>query len=433
MSADWDVLFGDTEDEEEVSSEIDEEMDDEDYTDIDEDDEEEAKTKKKEKSKKEKKPKGKKGGLFGNLKKDKTKEISANEEETDADDDDGNQNDEPVRESVHGLKKKQKKEFDPYANSKASPVKIIIAGAGVVAVIAVIAIVGLASNKKTQSLTEANQNLTQQIASRTVNVYTAKRDIAKGDEIILFGDNANAELSQVYTSLSQDSYVQDGETGYAQVDISAGMPIMANEIGDTNPVTALADAIAEAENEYTKAKTMPYRITADFVDLSTGNTLVESRDLLLDAGANEKAFNTEAEDVDGYALKTIQVDGESVHAYGISEKSMKGGIVSMYYYTTKGGWGRHEMKGNIRVTFGYVKKDDPSAKETDVFDDSAWIEEPIEAEGTVTTETDTSEDDSSEAVTESLEKAEVTETETAENTESTDDIVETTESTTENN
>ena len=275
------------------------------------------------------------------------------------------------REHVHGLKKKS-------GNGKAKG-----AAGKVATVIAVVAAVGIAgglsfavTNGQITELKQANSNLTTQIANQTMNVYTAKKDIAKGDEIIVSGDMANVEISQVYTSLPESSYINDATTGYAQVDIKAGEPVMVSEIGATNPVSELNDAIASIKAEYNKAKEMPYKISADFIDLNTGNTLAESRDLTLDPGANEKAFNTEAETIDGYVLKSIQVDKEGVHAYGVSEKSMKEGIVTMYYYTTKAGWGRHEIKGNIRVTFGYVKKDDPSLEEegvSDVMDDSAWI------------------------------------------------------------
>lgn len=361
---DFVVAEDDDDNDDNYSDEEDDDEDDEDndYEDED-DDEEDARPKKK----------GLKFGFSGKGSKKKPKEEKPKKE---------------TIKSVHGLKRKESKERDPYKESKGSPAKLIIAGVGVVAVIGVIIAAGGVMNSKISKLNSSNENLTQQIASRTINVYVAKRDIAKGDEIIVSGDNANVSLSQIYTSLSSSSYIDDTASGYAQVDIASGMPVMVNDIGNTNPVTALSDAVAEFKAEYTKAKEIPYRITADFVEAGTGNALVESRDLTLDAGANEKAFNIEAESIDGYVLKTIQVDGESVHAYGVSEKSMKQGIVNMYYYTTKGGWGRHEMKGNIRVTYTYVKKSDPSAEETDVFDDSAWIDttEAANNEESVTTE-----------------------------------------------
>lgn len=298
----------------------------------------------------------------------------------------------PPRSHVHGLKKKD-------GGKKGVGGKIAAAGLISAAVVAAGFIGTSAMNGQIRSLKQSNQNLTDQIASQSMNVYTAKRDIKKGDELITSGDQANVELSQIYTSLPETEYISGTTTGYAQVDISAGEPVMAYTIGDTNPVSELNDAIAAVKAEDGKAKEMPYKITADFVDLSTGNTLAESRDLLLDPGANEKAFNTEAETIDGYVLKSIQVDKEGVHAYGVSEKSMKEGIVTMYYFTTKGGWGRHEIKGNIRVTYGYVKKDDPSLSEegsTDVMDDSAWIQtentEQSQTEDAAESGTDTKKD-----------------------------------------
>lgn len=322
------------------------------------------------------------------------------------------------RSHVHGLKKKSG------GNAKGVAGKV----ATVVAVVAAVGIAGglglAAANGQISELKQSNSNLTAQIASHAMNVYTAKRDLQRGDEIITSGDLANVEISQVYTSLPESDYINDTTTGYVQVDIKAGEPIMASEIGATNPVSELNDAIAAVEAENNKAKEMPYKISADFVDLNTGNALAESRDLTLDPGANEKAFNTEAENIDGYVLKSIQVDKEGVHAYGVSEKSMKEGIVTMYYYTTKAGWGRHEIKGNIRVTFGYVKKDDPSLGEdgtSDVMDDSAWI----------TTETDAAEaDGTAEEAAASDENADVQDTKTADTSDETSDKEESGEKTT---
>lgn len=284
------------------------------------------------------------------------------------------------RNNIHGLKRKEPKEVEVvHANSKGG--KIIPIVIGVIVCAGVIVGAWYIAGRQVNNVKETNQNLTQQIENRTRYVYTAKRDLKAGDEIITSGTDANVELSQIYTSLDESAYIDESSSGYVQVDVKAGMPIMSNEIGATNPETEISAAVEEAVSSYTKAKVMPYKITADFIDLATGNSLAESRDLLLDNGANEKAFNTEAETIDGYALSTIKVDGESVHAYGVSEKSMKQGIVSMYYYTSKGGWGRHEIKGNIRVQFGYVKKaDNPNIEETtDVFDDSAWIAEDTTA------------------------------------------------------
>ena len=400
------------------------------------DDEEEVKPSKKKKEK----PAKKKGGLFGKRKQAPREEDSDEDNfEDDLDEEDSSSYDDPSydnaddgmeddeedmddeednphpskpakkikepRDHVHGLKKKGSGKKKG-AGGKIAAVVLIAA-----AVVAAGFLGSSSMNGQIKSLKQSNQNLTDQIASQSMNVYTAKRDIQKGDEIITSGDNANVELSQVYTSLPETEYISEATTGYAQVDIKAGEPVMANTIGDTNPVSELNDAIAAVKAENSKAKVMPYKITADFVDLNTGNTLAESRDLLLDAGANEKAFNTEAETIDGYVLKSIQVDKEGVHAYGISEKSMKEGIVTMYYFTTKGGWGRHEIKGNIRVTYGYVKKDDPSLQEegaTDVMDDSAWIQteekakEETDAPAEVNTEEKTKEDTAKTASTDAV-------------------------------
>lgn len=372
-------------------------FDDDDFLDDSFDDQEATEPVKPEKTKPAKKEKG--GGLF----KKKSKAEPAPEENKLEDDDfdediddeyndssaNGSDEDEPdlqedktkaqtkkktkskERNHVHGLKKKEKSGSGKGTAGKVATVVAVVAAVGVAGGL------GIASaNRSIAKLQQSNENLVTQIASQSMNVYTAKKDIAKGDEIITSGELANVEISQIYTSLPESTYINDTTTGYAQVDIKAGEPVMVSEIGATNPVSELNDAIAAVEAENNKAKEMPYKISADFIDLNTGASLAESRDLTLDPGANEKAFNTEAETIDGYVLKSIQVDKEGVHAYGVSEKSMKEGIVTMYYYTTKAGWGRHEIKGNIRVTYGYVKKDDPSLEEdgaSDVMDDSAWI------------------------------------------------------------
>lgn len=307
----------------------------------------------------------------------------------------------PVK-KVHGLKRKEKKEEDPYdKEDRMNHNKLVIAVIGVVAVAAAVGAGGLVASSRIRSVNETNENLTQQIASRTKNVYTAKRDLQAGDAIVTTGEPANVELSQVYTSLSDSAYISADESGYLKVDIEAGLPVMSYDVGDTSPVDDLNNAVDEATSVYRTAKVMPYKITADFIDLETGNSIAESRDLLLDDGANEKAFNTEAESVDGYILKSIQVDGESTHAYGVSEKSMKEGSVSMYYYTTKGGWGRHEIKGNIRVTYGYQKVNDAASEEeatTDIFDDSQWIDNSAEAAAEESADTEATLDAENDAV-----------------------------------
>lgn len=364
--------YEEEEDVEEVSNDFNNGQKNEDVDDYENEDDESSPSTHKRVNKQEKQSSNKEKKIGGFLKK---KDESAKEKKR------GKAKPEKEK-KVYGLKKKEKKTTE---HKTGSPAKLIGAGIAVAAIIGVAGIGLVIMNGRVGRLNQSNQNLTQQIANQSMNVYTAKRDIKKGDAIITSGDNANVDYSQVYTSLSADNYITMDTTGYAQVDIAAGMPIMANDVGDTNPIQDQEAAVEAVREEYTAAKTIPYKITADFVD-TDGKTLAASRDLTLDAGANEKAFNTEAESIDGYVLKSIQVDGDGVHAFGVSEKSMKQGIVSMYYFTTKAGWGRHEIKGNIRVTYTYIKKDDPTLDEEeveDVMDDSAWIPEQT-AEETAT-------------------------------------------------
>lgn len=200
------------------------------------------------------------------------------------------------------------------------------------------------------------ENLSAQIAANSIVVYTAKEDIKKGDPIITSGDNANAEKSQIYSSIDPSLYIDGTTSSYAQVDIKKGTPIMMCDTGNTAPEDELEKAVQEAKDEMNKPIELPYKLYADYIDEETGATLAGTRPLSLDSGTNEKAFNLEAEDIDGYILSSISIDGKAVHAFGISKKELRAGTVIMYYYTGKSGWDRHEIKGNIHVTFGYTNQ-----------------------------------------------------------------------------
>lgn len=258
--------------------------------------------------------------------------------------------------------KKQKKnrgsrtEEQGRRKSHASVGSILLICTGLVVFILAGSMLIYVENKNAEQYRIEAENLSSQIASNSVVVYTAKTNIKKGDAIITSGDDANVEKSQIYSSLDASFYIQDSASGYAQVDIKKGSPVMACEVNNTAPDAEIEEAVKKTKDEFNKPAELPYRIYADYIDEETGERLAAAKVLTLDPGANEKAFNLEAEDIEGYKLSSISIGGKAVHAFGISKKELKAGTVTMYYYTGKSGWDRHEIKGNIHVTYGYTSQ-----------------------------------------------------------------------------
>ena len=232
-------------------------------------------------------------------------------------------------------------------------------------------------NKNAEQYRAEAENLSSQIAANSIVVYTAKTNIKRGDSVITSGDDANVEKSQIYSSLDPSLYIQDTASGYVQVDIKKGSPVMACEVNDMAPDAELEEAVQKTKDEFNRPAELPYRIYADYVDEKTGERVAATKVLALNPGVNEKAFNLDAEDVEGYKLSSISISGKAVHAFGISKKELKAGTVTMYYYTGKSGWDRHEIKGNIHVTYGYTSQNPAPA---DSASEEAGIPDTEEAE-----------------------------------------------------
>ena len=285
--------------------------------------------------------------------------------------------------------KKQKKnrkdapERKPERKSHASVGSILLICTGLVIFVLVGSTLIYVENKNAEQYRAEAENLSSQIAANSIVVYTAKTNIKRGDSIVTSGDDANVEKSQIYSSLDPSLYIQDTASGYAQVDIKKGSPVMACEVNDMAPDAELEEAVQKTKDEFNKPAELPYRIYADYVNEKTGERVAATKVLALAPGVNEKAFNLDAEDVEGYKLSSISIDGKAVHAFGISKKELKAGTVTMYYYTGKSGWDRHEIKGNIHVTYGYANQNPASAN-------SAFEETGIQA--TAETETQNPED-----------------------------------------
>lgn len=245
--------------------------------------------------------------------------------------------------------------------SRVSVGSILLICTGLVIFVLVGSMLIYVENKNAEQYRAEAENLSSQIAANSIVVYTAKTNIKRGDSVITSGDDANVEKSQIYSSLDPSLYIQDTASGYAQVDIKKGSPVMACEVNDMAPDAELEEAVQKTKDEFNRPAELPYRIYADYVDEKTGERVAATKVLALDPGVNEKAFNLDAEDVEGYKLSSISIGGKAVHAFGISKKELKAGTVTMYYYTGKSGWDRHEIKGNIHVTYGYTSQNPASA------------------------------------------------------------------------
>ena len=230
-----------------------------------------------------------------------------------------------------------------------------------IGIAAIVAIGGLAGTRvltlqnQVASLSIENERLSKGIGDNTMKVYTAKKDLKQGDEIVYSGAEANVEQSQITSSLPESAYLQDGTSGYAQVDIAKDMPVMANEVGDTNPLTAVDDAVAEVEAQYSAAPEIPYTITGDFVDASTGDTIADSITMTLDSGIDEKDFAEYAIGIKGFELSSIVTGKQEISTFGVSEQKDKdGGTQTLYYYTLADGLTRKQITANLHVIFNYV-------------------------------------------------------------------------------
>lgn len=261
--------------------------------------------------------------------------------------------------------------------SRVSVGSILLICTGLVIFVLVGSMLIYVENKNAEQYRAEAENLSSQIAANSIVVYTAKTNIKRGDSVITSGDDANVEKSQIYSSLDPSLYIQDTASGYAQVDIKKGSPVMACEVNDMAPDAELEEAVQKTKDEFNRPAELPYRIYADYVDEKTGERVAATKVLALDPGVNEKAFNLDAEDVEGYKLSSISIGGKAVHAFGISKKELKAGTVTMYYYTGKSGWDRHEIKGNIHVTYGYTSQNPAPADSTSV---EAGIQDTEEAE-----------------------------------------------------
>ena len=268
-------------------------------------------------------------------------------------DDDGLYEEEYYDDTEDESAKKTSKLLNMDGRFKFSPA--IIAMIALAALFAVIIVLGAASfRSKISTLSNSNTDLMQQMANIRQNVYIATNDIHMGDKIVYNGAGANVELTQVYTSVDPTLYVTAEDEGLAQVDIKAGTPVTLAMVGDTDPNERMEPERIIEEVPVEEQIIIPYQITADYINQLTGEKIAESMELQLDAGSNEKAFNMKEAVIDGYVLKSIKIEGNSVHSFGAVKKNLKAGPVMLYYYTNKRGWARVEIKGNIRVEYAYV-------------------------------------------------------------------------------
>ena len=240
-------------------------------------------------------------------------------------------------------------------NNKGVMIKRIISIALILAVAAVTFFVSRGFYNKWVMVNASNESMIRQIDKARKNVYTAVRDIEKGEKIVTSGDDANVEYSQIISSLDEEDYIRSDEDGYAQVAIKAGTPVLLEFVGDEDP-TAIDRARTAVANQ-----TIPYGISAVYVDLDTGEEIKPSTMLSLDPGVNEKSFNTPESQIDGYTLISVACGETPVHSFGVAEKYFSYGTVTMCYYTDQDGWNRHPINSNIVVTYTYISDENMEA------------------------------------------------------------------------
>ena len=252
--------------------------------------------------------------------------------------------------------KKTRKLLNTNGGLKLTPALIALLALAIFLAV-VVFIGGTSMQSRIKALTASNTEMMNQMVNIRQNVYVASQDIAMGDKIVYSGAATNVELTQVYTSVDSTLYVSASDEGLAQVDIKAGTPITMQMVGSVNPLERMAPERIIEEVPVEEQIVIPYQITADFIDLKTGERIAPSVDLQLDPGINEKAFNMKEATMDGWILRSIKIEGNSVHSFGAIKKNLKAGTVWLYYYTNKRGWARVEIKGNIRVEYAYIKDD----------------------------------------------------------------------------
>lgn len=208
-----------------------------------------------------------------------------------------------------------------------------------------------------------NVQMASELSNVRVDLYVASGDIKAGDPIVYEGEGKNVELSQIYSSIPIDYYI-DGETGYAQTDIPEGSPVMKSQVADTEPLLTLEpERIIE---EVPESFSLPYLLTGKHVD-RRGNELHEDTQITLGEGVGEQALWLFQEPVEGYYLDSVTIEGRKVFSIGAERVQDVDGTEMYYYYTSEDALTRTELTEDKEVVFTYRQGDMPEYQSTSRF------------------------------------------------------------------
>lgn len=254
-------------------------------------------------------------------------------------------------------------------------------------IIIISAIAGLSVRERLLTLSSNNEQMMAELSGLRQRIYVAKSDIKAGDEIHLKGELVNIERVQMYSSIDPTLCIDDTATGYAQADIKAGSPVYASLIGKDIPAAAIEpERIVE---EVPISYDIPYKLIAHFID-EKGKDLLESELIPFHAQITEQAFLTEAKLVDGYVLKSVQINKTPVYSFGAVRIEKEENMAMVYYYTDKTGQQRTEITEDLEVYFTYKKGDKNTLSEADL--KLIGIVEPEKSQVNQITEEDVSRD-----------------------------------------
>lgn len=237
----------------------------------------------------------------------------------------------------------------------AAAVSILIVGAGAVA--------AYSFYENYSYLQRNNTQMSAELSSVRVERYVTTIDISAGDMIIYEGDGQNVELVQAYSSIP-DGYYLDGEQGYAQTDIPEGSPVLKSQVAEAEPLSVLEPE--QVVEEVPESFDLPYLLTAKHVDRN-GTELHPDTQINLGEGVGEQSLHLFAEDVDGYYLYAIRINGSRVFSIGAVRAEDVDGNKMYYYYTSEDAMTRHEITSDMEVVFTYRQGEAPAYVTTSRF------------------------------------------------------------------
>lgn len=237
----------------------------------------------------------------------------------------------------------------------AAAVSVLIVGVGAVA--------AYSFYENYSYLQRSNTQMSAELSSVRVERYVATMDINAGDVIVYEGDGQNVELVQAYSSMP-DGYYLDGEQGYAQTDIPEGSPVLKSQVAEAEPLSVLEPE--QVVEEVPESFDLPYLLTAKHVDRN-GTELHSDTQINLGDGVGEQSLHLFAEEIDGYYLYAVRINGSRVFSIGAVRAEDVDGNKMYYYYTSEDAMTRHEITSDMEVVFTYRQGEAPAYATTSRF------------------------------------------------------------------